>query len=497
MILVISLICVAFVAKSQEPISPELCYVTVRVDSVSQLFWHHQDTANIDGFIIKRLIFDGTGVIDGTLNNIAVIEDNSITSFKDTVNEFNTYANPYFRSEQYSVSAFLYRNDSVILSNMTLAQKTVLLSANWDFCTQTANINWTRYINKNVIKYNLYYGTDQNNMQFLDEFSSSDTSFTSQSFLQNTQYYFKIEAVIEQTGNCEQVLSFSNFANFTTSATVVSDTLKNIYVTTNDNSYLEVMFYCSDNYGIKKFVLERSNSDGIVELKEFSQNTKFLNYNDLTEVNFINNYRIKVVDICGVQAFETDYFNNLVLNVVEENKTYKLSWNDIFINENTPSFYDVEVKFNGSWQLFETFSGLTTLSVFSYEDIFNSNLFNTDLQSVSFRLRAEYDTIIVHSNIVELPVKGIFAIPNAFNPLSSDNENSYFTIKAEFINDFSLVVFTETGSILFKSDDINNRWSGRYAGGQLVERGAYIYRIKYIDNIDNEQQLNGIINVVY
>ncbi|MBN2662836.1 MAG: gliding motility-associated C-terminal domain-containing protein [Bacteroidales bacterium] len=493
-ILIFFIVLVSQILISQEPISPNLCYVTVNEDSTCHVFWNHPDTASIQGFIIKRVIFDGTGVVNGTLNNVAVIYDNSITSFIDTTYEYFTNSNPYLRSEQYAVSAFLSRNDSIILSNMSFPQKTIFLTAEWDFCNQIANLNWTKYINKDIQKYNIFYGTNQNNLQLLTEISPNDTSYSTENLLKNTQYYFKIEAVINETNSCEPAISVSNFDDFFTGATVIPDTLQNIYVTTIDNSNIEVLFYCSENFGIEKLVLQRDNDE---LLYEFSGQQKYLKYNDLTDANLLYYYSIKIVDICGLESFIPQSYNNLVLDVIDENKNFYLTWNNILINNNAPEFYEIEVNNNGNWELIKTVQGLTNNDHFSYNDIYNNINYNSDLQFISFRIIGKYDTTFVFSNIIQLPVVGLFSIPNAFNPYSSNTENSYFTIKCEFVNSYYLEVYTETGSIIFKSDDINYCWSGRYSNGQVVQRGSYIYSITYEDNSGNKHKINGIINVVY
>lgn len=494
-ILIISAFIFINTTFSQEPVSPELLYVTVRQDSICEIFWDYPETTNINGFIIKRVILDGTGVVNGTLNNIAVIENNSLTSFLDTAFEYSTVANPYIRSEKYAVSTFLYRNDSVILSNMSLPQKTVFLKSEWDFCNQTANFNWTKYINNNVQSYKLFYGTTSDNLQLLEEFSPSDTSYSTQDLQKNIEYFFRIEAVLSNQQN--NYISKSNLTNFYTGSTVVPDTLQNIYISTINENSIKILFYCSDGFGIDKFILQKENSNQVIDLAEFSGDTKFLSYLDQTDVNQINRYWLKVVDMCQVDAFTTDKFQNLILSVSDVNKTYSLNWNEISVYENQPEFYDIEVDISGNWQLLETVSGVKTSAEFSFENIFTSQYLSSEIKFVKFRLNAYYDTVTVLSNIVELPVTGVFAIPNAFNPISSDNENAFFTIKAEFINNFSMVIYSETGSILFKTQNITNRWNGRYANGQLVERGSYIYKIIYTDNSGNEQKLSGIINVVY
>ena len=100
----IFLIFSSFFSFAQTPVSPELCLVTVGEDSIVQLKWNHLDTSQIDGFIVKRVIYNGVGVVSGTLNNIEVIENQAAINYFDNSNEYSTHSNPYIRAEEYAIN---------------------------------------------------------------------------------------------------------------------------------------------------------------------------------------------------------------------------------------------------------------------------------------------------------------------------------------------------------------------------------------------------------
>ncbi len=485
------------ILTAQEPQSPELHYVTVREDSLVQIYWNHLDTQNIDGFIIKRVIYDGSGVVYGTMNNIEIISNTETTNYIDTSNAYSTFAKPYTRAEKYSVNSYLYRNDSLIYSNMTLPQKTIFFKAEWDYCNKTANFNWSKYIFRVVEKYQLLYGKNLDNLSVLKEFSNSDTNLSYSDFEKNKHYYFTVRAILKEEGNFLQDTSYSNYADFITFSTVTPDTLINIKISAIKNNYLEISFYASENLGIKKYqLIKKINSNDSI-IKEFDANTKKIYCKDKTNTNEINKYYLQIIDLCDSIAGKTDFFTNYVLDVKNYDKSYHLKWTDAKIYEQKPEFYNIKIKKSDNWEIIKTLSGSINKVTLPYSTVFKQSNYNEEIEKIKFQISAKKDTLKSFSNIVEIPVNGIFAIPNTFFPNSLNQENRYFTIKAKFIKNFSMIIHSEQGNIIFKTNDLKNRWDGRYSNGKLVPQGAYIYSIKYTDNSGKICKKNGVINVIY
>ncbi len=140
---VLTLIAFGLTAYTQYVPTPDFCAVSV--DSASgkpHLFWTISDTNAIDGFIIKRIIWDGTGVVNGTLNNVAILPYPAMTDFIDTTTTYNTEARPDQRSEQYVITAYKDTNSSVRYSGFSRQLSTVFLTARYDSCSGTINLNW-------------------------------------------------------------------------------------------------------------------------------------------------------------------------------------------------------------------------------------------------------------------------------------------------------------------------------------------------------------------
>ncbi len=480
------------IAFAQTPQTPDLCKVTVENDSVVKIFWHYDDTTTIDGFIIKRRIFDGIGVIDGTLNNIQLLPNTSLT-YVDTSQSFDTQANPYIRSEEYSISAFVYRNDSTILSYMTMPQKTVFLQGQWIFCEQKAVLTWSKYINRSVKKYIVYISNDNANYLVFKELPASDTSFEITDLQTDKLYYFKVAAVLETDQNCNIDTSWSNTINFYAAnlsntahatplfASVESDKIHVAFNVEGTNIKKIELFKVVDNQDIK---LAQSNS------------VKFFHYYDNTDVSTLNNYFVKITDVCDNETFTTAQIHNNVLNVTDKNNIFFLSWTGTTLDDALPDKYTVFAKFGNGWQEIDETQGSAKSLQIKYAKLFDNTQVAPDLQEVAFRVKAQNDTLSAWSNIVNVPISGLFAVPNVFNPNANDEQDRFFTVKAMFIKDFHLIIYTKNYEIIFQSDDLNNRWDGSI-NGTLCKQGAYIYYITYTSNSGKKDKISGIVNLIY
>lgn len=487
----------SFIGFAQIPISPKLCLVTVGEDSIVQLKWHHSDTSQIDGFIVKRVIYNGVGVVSGTLNNIEVIENPASIEYFDNSNEYSTHSNPYIRAEEYAINVYLIRNDSLIFSNMTQRQSTLFLTSEWDKCTKTATFSWNEYINRNVQKYVLLYKTETTDFQVLSEFTPSQTSYTTTNLDTNTKYFFKISTILENDGNCETDTSYSNISNLYTFVAEIPDSLMILNVSVLDNSKIMLNILSNNVLGLSKYILFR---DSIKIFSFYPNNAPYL-YIDETDVKNQHNYYLEAIDSCGNILKTSKNVKNIVLDVDFMNRKFHLDWTETTILNEEISYYEIMANYGHGWKKINEQTAITQSANISMEQIFGNN-FEKNISDVKFQIIANpnvgiSDTLKSFSNIVDVPLSGILAIPNAFNPLSNDTENQFFTIKSLFVDEFHLTIFTQNGALLFQSDEISNYWDGKHKNGQLLKQGAYIYHIEYTSTNGQVQVLNGVVNLIY
>lgn len=475
---------------AQLPEIPNICLVTVNSDSLVEIKWTYLDTSTIKGFIIKRRIYDGSGVVDGTINNIQIIANTNL-SYIDSSHSYSTSANPYKRSEEYAINAYLIRNDSIIFSNMTFSQKTVFLDVNWNECEQKAIISWNKYINRNVLKYQLFYSLDNISYTLLNESSANDTTFSSSSFLKNAKYYFKVKAILEAQGSCFADTSVSNIANFFTYSPTEPTELISISANVIDNNKLDLKFYKNGGNGIEKIVLLKNNDE---EIAEFLGNETNIEYSDFTNTQVKNCYKVQAMDTCGNVLKESASVCNIVLNVAQDNNVYNLNFNKTKIIELPADSYSIFIDIGGGWQEFKEVTD--TSFAIKLSEIFQNHT-NFRLDKIGFSIKASKGSDHVFSNKVYLSLEPVISVPNAINPQSNNTEDRFFTVKTMFVNDFEIIIFTENNELIFKSVDINNSWNGYLKNSTLAPRGVYIYSLKYLGNNNKWYKKSGVVNLVY
>ncbi len=97
----------------------------------------------VDGFIIKRKIVDGIGVVKNSYQTIATIEDNLTTSFIDNTTEYSTTAKPLERVEYYRICSYKIVDNKQKLSLMSNEVSTMICKAEYDDCNDKYTVNWT------------------------------------------------------------------------------------------------------------------------------------------------------------------------------------------------------------------------------------------------------------------------------------------------------------------------------------------------------------------
>ncbi|MCQ2253540.1 MAG: hypothetical protein MJZ61_08825, partial [Bacteroidales bacterium] len=144
LLLYILLACIPFTAMSQNIPIPEI--VSVKVDRSTGfplLEWKISNTSLVDGYIIKRMIVDGDGVVAGTFNNVAVINDSQTFTYLDNSTSYSTSAQPLLRPEQYTVAAFKVIDGKTHYSLMSETASTLTVSGSYDPCTKKYSFTYS------------------------------------------------------------------------------------------------------------------------------------------------------------------------------------------------------------------------------------------------------------------------------------------------------------------------------------------------------------------
>ncbi len=484
---------ISFTCIAQIPEAPELCLVTVgEQDSLVQLRWQHSDTSKINGFIIKRKIFNGNGVVEGSLNNIEFLS-NTTTSYTDTSTDYSTFANPYIRAEEYTVNAYVIRNDSTIFSQMAPVQNTIFLTTHWDICSANCTFSWNKYKNREVKNYILLYSKNKIDFDTLVKLSPETTTFSTKDLDSNCFYYFKLKSILEQTTVCKSDTSTSNLTEMFSYVPNISKDILINNVSVFENSYIRVNFSHNDLTGIKNYKLLRDN----IEIATFDKNNLPAFLDDYCEVDKLHKYYFAAIDSCENQQKSSDTVQNIVLSATINDKEFYLSWNATTINKKDIFFYELFVEYDNKIRQIKTFDNNIFEANISLRDIFDTEI-NNQIDKIKFKIVANgQNSLKSASNTAIVELTGILSIPNAFNPNSQNKKNRFFSIQTAFVKDFSIIITTQNGTIVYSSSDAQNSWNGRNKQGQLMPQDAYIYHINYISNSGKTNKKTGVVNLVY
>lgn len=91
----------------------------------------------------------------------------------------------------------------------------------------------------------------------------------------------------------------------------------------------------------------------------------------------------------------------------------------------------------------------------------------TDLNGCTGKLSAKVDELKIKID------EDLISVPNVFTP-NGDNANDYFKIysEAENIADYEMTIYNRWGELIFKTNDINAKWDGKFKGKEIAE-GVY------------------------
>lgn len=138
------------------------------------------------------------------------------------------------------------------------------------------------------------------------------------------------------------------------------------------------------------------------------------------------------------------------------------------------------------------------------------NLGNNDLDSINYNGINTYDEAGVYpisllvknqygcadslSKDLRVLSKAFHYVPSSFTP-NGDGVNDVFKIEAEDLNFENLTVFDRWGKVVYFSEDINEGWNGS-TNDIISKDGTYVWVLRYIDKLDNNQVDKGSVTLI-
>ncbi len=462
--------------------TPMICAVTVDT-SINKpvIIWKIADTSQIDGFIIKRIIFNGSGVVNNTLNNIAVINNPADTLFLDTTTTYSTQARPDIRSETYVVTAFKKIDNQTVYSNFSNYASSLFLKAKYDSCSDNVFLSW--HTDQKIRLFALYV-VRRGRTELLQQ--SLDTQFVFHAKYPG-QVTFYVKAFVTEPCSVPFILSNAvKISLFNVSRPLIlrfdainsAENPVKLFLSIKQNSNrVPVSLFCN------KSLVKTYDSDFFGQIA--------VNCNNTVE----NQFKLVATSVCNV-TLDSAVARNVLLKANYQNfaasRSVLLRWN----RPEIPSQNRYIVLFSKDN---EHFTSLTQTS----DTLYVHNLGQT-AQARVLPGRLFYQILAVdqtfsdtsYSNIVELDLPPVIIAPNTIAPLSPNPKDRVFRPYVNFISNYSLTIYAPDGQKIFYSADPSKGWDGSLPNGRLAPQGSYLYVISYTFK-NRTRTFKGSVAVIY
>lgn len=133
-------------------------------------------------------------------------------------------------------------------------------------------------------------------------------------------------------------------------------------------------------------------------------------------------------------------------------------------------------------------------------DLNNSAIFNpiaSPIETTEFIVSVTdiYGCIKSDSVIVSV-IEPSYWVPNAFTP-DNNGSNDIFYVRGNGFEDFELFIFNRNGKIIYYSNNTEEGWNGKNkTTGEIMPKGAYLFKIRGKDSTGNNIDQTGIINLI-
>ena len=479
-------------AQAQDGVeTPTLTSIEVNDEGIPVLSWTISNPELVDGYIVKRLIVDGQGVIPGTYNNVAIIENNHTFTYTDRSNEYGTYAMTGIRKEYYCLAAYVIDdNGQKHYSLMSDPVSTITLQAHYDYCDDTYTLEYSSMDSQGTFSIMQLQPSHETILTTTDTTATKHfDSFASPRIFQ-----------IQWTGS-------NGVKTSSPSVTIKGDkpeppsTTKISYATVNDNNQISLSLTASDSQSSAEAQLIRRNTatgtEVTIPLPDHVMQD--LIYTDQTaSPDSGYSYILAVNDKCGHRLSQSDSVRNVVAIVSEEDGNANLiSWTSMQHIEGgiTSNVIFRSIDHGDFEQIAEETEHYSDHLDYLSNMIADENIYNGQFCYYVQIICQNGD--IIRSNTACLQREPIIYIPNAFNPKSDIMDNRTFRPRADFLADYHLAIYDKRGAILFQSDDLNVGWDGYDRSSKLCNRDTYMYHITYKTSSGKQEAKSGMVNLLY
>ena len=426
----------------------------------------------------------------------------------DSVDSF-TYQYKHLNAASLNIAYSVTAMDSAGIRSLfeDNVHKAVILSTEFDLCTQSNILQWTPYEGweGNISGYKVFGGISGATMQELDFVPATTSSFSHSGVAMNTSYIYYIETFNTTSG----VSSLSALDSVYTLFPVAPSYLTIDHVSVVDEATVEIQYSADIAGPVTSFRLLRRSTPST----PFLEVDTYWNVMESTQVvqdavaTGSSTYQYLVESVfqpagCGssIVISQSNTGNNILLVNELNDQVVTLSWTPYEIYEpglagytiqrrdGSGTFVDVATVGPATTQWQESVEPLvngTQGGEFQYRVIALSNPHNGGIEEQSF------------SNITTVELETQMLVPSAFTPNSNDI-NSEFKPLIDFApREYLMIVIDRGGRKMFETTDPDEGWDGRFQGGSFVDEAVYVYYIQYTDYTGLFKTYTGNVTVLY
>lgn len=455
----------SFLVSIAKPLSPAALNMVVASNTRIDLHWDDKSN-NENGFIIERKTDSGSFMQVGTVNeNITDFTDTGVTA--GHTYSYRVFSTNFFGSSSSSTNIVSCSTTTVyapyILSVTSIAQNSAVIT--WNY---TGSRNYTTVIERRIGSESTW-GT-------VAIVPSGTKTYTNLGLTQNTQYYYRVKALIESN-----VYSLP-YPNDDAGKAVLTKLGKPLGLSATMLSYTMASLVWVDNSDETEFVIERKKGTGSYSVVATVTNNMIIWIDTGLSVNNTYTYRVRAKtsnnwsdysDECTVQIAQLAVPSNLTATV-NSNTSVELGWVDNSLNETGFEIWR-KVGSTGQWLILST----VTQNVKKYTD----NAVSPNIQYY-YKVRAYAGSSDNCSNYTaEVSVNtGTITAPS--NLYVEEITNYYIKLawKDNSNNETGFIIERKLsgGTYVQIAQTIAN--TTKYVDKGLNKSTAYYYRVKAINN---------------
>lgn len=387
-------------------------------------------------------------------------------------------------------------------SYMSEPQQTMIISPHYDICRETITLNWTAYQNMTggLTGYRIYYSIDGAPLQYAGETDAATTTFSISNLLPESTYKLVVKAV----GNGEEITASSLSYEFRSGDVQIQHLVYMRSVSVLDNQDIELTMWTSgDTLPFTELQLFRfDEAAGHFALLgsmayDGGGSYTFLDKN-VAVSSHIYRYKAELRNECDMPAGESNIGRNILLSGTNgEERKIHLQWTDYGEWSGGVREYAVErrVETNSFFEEIGIVYPGSSLTFSDDVDHFYHSGSNFTYRIVAKEHPNEYgfsgESISNEATVSQDPLT---FIPNAFSPEGKNQQwqpvNSFVSLE-----NYSLLVYSRAGQIIFQTKDPYMAWDGK-VNGVTVPGGVYFYYITYSNPNGTTFEKSGSVTVI-